>query len=149
MNHFKITAITSSLIALIAGFALVVPGAVGLTALAQSKGGSITGFVTIPSSVANLDHVIVLACAEADQMCAKPAQVVSLKGKKGPKVPYTLTSLPAGKYTVYALDDLNDNLAHDPDSEELGGYFKEGTFDPVLIEPPAKDINIEMIGITR
>jgi uncharacterized protein (DUF2141 family) len=138
MKHFKTATMISSLIALIAGISL-----------AQSKGGSITGFVTIPSSVKDLEKVIVLACAEADEMCAKPAKVASLKGQKGTKVPYTLSDLPAGKYTVYALNDLNDNRTHDPDSEELGGYFKDGTFDPILVAPPAKDINIEMIGITR
>ncbi len=137
MKHFRTATMISSLIALIAGISI-----------AQSN-GSITGFVTIPSSVKDLDHVVVLACAEADEMCAKPAAIASLKGKKGPKVLYTLTNLPAGKYTVYALNDLNDNLTHDPDSEELGGFFKEGTFDPVLVEPPAKNVNIEMIGITR
>ncbi len=120
--------------------------------LAQG-GGSITGFVTVPASVKNTDKLIVLACAKADEMCAKPVGVVALGGKTGIKLkdgikfPYSFVRLPDGEYTVYALNDLNDNRQHDPETEEIGGYFTPGTFDPLFVTPPARDINLEIIPI--
>ena len=122
-------------------------------ALAQDTGGSITGFVTVPSSVKNIDKLIVLACAEQDEMCAKPVQVIALGGKAviavkdGRKIAYSFVRLPAGKYAIYALNDTTANQMHDPDTEEIGGYFTPGTFDPILVTPPARGINLELIPL--
>jgi hypothetical protein len=116
-------------------------------------GGSITGFVTVPAKVQNLEKLIVLACAKADPMCLKPVQVVSLNGKTGiavkdgRKIPYSLVRLPADEYFVYALNDKNGNRMHDFETEELGGYFKEGTFDPILVTPPARGVDFDLIPL--
>ncbi|NJK46155.1 MAG: hypothetical protein HC933_19550 [Pleurocapsa sp. SU_196_0] len=126
---------------------------VGLSVVLAQGGGSITGFVTVPAKVQNLEKLVVLACAKADPMCLKPAQVVSLAGKTGiavkdaRKIPYSLVRLPAGEYFVYALNDKNDNLQHDFETEELGGYFKDGTFDPILVTPPARTVNFDLIPL--
>ncbi len=122
-------------------------------ALAQGGGGSITGFVTVPSSVKSTEKLIVLACASADEMCAKPVQVVALGGregiklKSGVKIPYSFVRLPSGEYTLYALNDLNGNRQHDPDTEEIGVYFTPGTFDSILVTPPARGVNLELIPL--
>jgi hypothetical protein len=130
---------------------VVILGCIGV--VTAQGGGSITGFVTVPANVQNLEKLIVLACAKADPMCLKPVQVVSLNGKTsiavkgGRKIPYSFVRLPADEYFVYALNDKNDNLQHDFESEELGGYFKEGTFDPILVTPPARGITIDLIPL--
>ena len=139
---------TVRLAALIGLSSLALFGAV----LAQG-GGSITGFVTVPASVKSTDKLIVLACAKADEMCAKPVQVIALGGKAGiklktgVKIPYSFVRLPDGEYTLYALNDLNDNRQHDPDTEAIGGYFTPGTFDSLPVTPPARGINLELIGL--
>ena len=140
--------VASSLAALVGISSLALFGAV----LAQG-GGSITGFVTVPASVKSTEKLIVLACAKADEMCAKPVQVIALGGKAsinvkdGVKIPYSFIRLSEGEYTLYALNDLNDNRQHDPDTEEIGGYFKAGTFDSIPVAPPARDINFELIPL--
>ncbi len=122
-------------------------------ALAQDTGGSITGFVTVPNSVKNIDKLIVLACAEQDEMCAKPVQVLEIgkkagiKTKDATKIPYSFVRLPAGKYAIYALNDTTPNQMHDPDTEEIGGYFTPGTFDPILVTPPARGVDLELIPL--
>ena len=126
----------------------------GLMGVALAQGtGTITGFVTVPASVKNVDKLIVLACAKADEMCAQPIQVIALGGKAGiklkagTKIPYSFVRLPDGQYTIYALNDLNDNRQHDPDTEEIGGYFTPGTFDSLPVTPPARGINLELIPL--
>jgi hypothetical protein len=133
--------------------ALIVSSVVGGVAVLAQGGGSITGFVTVPTGVKSTDKLIVVACAKVDEMCAKPVAVIALggktglKAKEGLKIPYSFVRLPDDEYTLYALNDLNDNRQHDPDTEELGGYFKPGSFDSILVTPPARDINLELIPL--
>jgi hypothetical protein len=115
---------------------------------ANGKGGYIQGVVKLPSSVKDWSKVVVVVCFEADPMCAKPAAVFKAKPAfaNARSAPYVSPKLLAGKYNIYALNDKNDDVMHDPENEELGGYFTEGTFDPILIEPTKLGVNIEMIG---
>ena len=137
MKHFKTTAFVSSLSALLIG-----------AALAQAS-GTISGTITIPASLKSLEHVKVFLCNEADKMCAKPVQMLSLKGKKAPKVKYTFAKLTAGKYFIYAINDTDENNQHDMTNEEIGAWMKEGTMDPAMISPPAKNIDFEIIGVMK
>jgi hypothetical protein len=118
------------------------------TVLAGPNGGYIQGKVTLAKSVTSWEKVVVVICAEADPTCDKPTAVIKLTPAfpKARTAAYTSARLPAGKYAVYALNDKNDDVAHDPDTEELGGYFKEGTFEPLLVEPTKLGVDIEMIG---
>ena len=129
-------------------FALIAALASSL-ALAGSNGGYISGTVNLPKSVANWEHVIVLVCAESNPMCDKPVAVVKPKpaflGARS--APFVSPRLEAGKYTVYAMNDKNDNVMHDHETEELGGVFKEGTFDAILLEPTVRGLKIDMIGM--
>jgi uncharacterized protein (DUF2141 family) len=115
---------------------------------AGSNGGYISGTVMLAKSIKSWDTVMVLVCNQSDEMCVKPAAVFKPKPilSNARSAPYASPKLPAGKYTVYALNDKNGNLAHDPDDEELGGYFKEGTFEPILLEPTTRGVKIDMIG---
>jgi uncharacterized protein (DUF2141 family) len=117
-------------------------------ATAENKGGYIQGVVTLASSVKNWDQVVVVVCVEADPTCAKPAAVFKAKPAfaTARSAAYTSPRLGAGKYTVYALNDKNNDVTHDPDTEELGGYFVEGTFDTILIEPTKLGVQVQMIG---
>jgi uncharacterized protein (DUF2141 family) len=116
--------------------------------LAGSNGGYISGTVTLANSVKSWETVMVLICNESDAMCIKPAAAFKPKPalSSARSAPYTSPKLPAGKYTVYALNDKNGSLTHDSDTEELGGYFKEGTFEPILIEPTKRGVKIDLIG---
>ena len=142
MKHFKTTAFVSSLSALLIGTTLI--GA----ALAQAS-GTISGTITIPSSIKSLEHVKVFLCNEADKMCAKPVQMLSLKGKKAPKVKYTFAKLTAGKYFIYAINDTDENNEHDMTNEEFGAWMKEGMMDPAMISPPAKNIDFDIVGVMK
>ena len=137
MKHFKTTTFVLSLSALLIG-----------AALAQAS-GMISGTITIPASIKSLEHVKVFLCNEADKMCGKPVQMLSLKGKKAPKVKYTFAKLTAGKYFIYAINDTDENNQHDMTNEEIGAWMKEGTMDPAMISPPAKNIDFEIIGVMK
>jgi uncharacterized protein (DUF2141 family) len=141
-KHFVIA--SASAIATLIGSAFILSAAI-----AGSNGGYISGTVKLPKSVTNWQKVIVLVCAEADEMCAKPVAVIKAKPalSSARSAPFTSPKLAAGKYTVYAINDKNGDMMHDHESEELGGYFKEGTFDSILIEPPARGVTIDIIGL--
>ncbi len=115
---------------------------------AGKNGGYVQGVVTLASSIKNWDKVVLIVCTKEDEMCLKPAAVFKAKLAfiTARSAPYTSPKLVGGKYTIYALNDKNDNLTHDSDTEELGGYFTEGTFDPILVEPSKLGVNIQMIG---
>ena len=118
-------------------------------ALAGPSGGYISGTVNLPKSVTAWDKVIVLVCAESNPMCDQPVSVFKPKpafpGARS--APFVSPKLEAGRYTVYAMNDKNDNATHDHETEELGGVFKEGSFDAILLEPTVRGLKIDMIGM--
>jgi hypothetical protein len=99
----------------------------------------ISGTLTVPAGV-NLLHIFVAACSEADPMCMQDiVRVVPLTSEDwvaragGEKLRYLLPDLPAGQYSLWALNDLNGNLMHDMDTEEMGALLTPDQ-NPILVK---------------